>query len=139
MPCFTEAEAAAQERIALQHRLGLDVEWLSSADIDSRNTGIARGDAGRFVRGGRRVHQRAPQRAGLHRGIDRLQRRRPGELRVHRTAGGPRPRHRVETARGPIATSHVVLTGGPQLGAVGAAAVGSRPAAPGIRWSSPNR
>ena len=44
MPCFTEAEvAAAQERIALQHRLGLDVEWLSSADIDSRNTGLARG------------------------------------------------------------------------------------------------
>src|SRR6185312_8653733 len=44
MPCFSDAEVQqAHERIALQHQLGLDVQWLSSADIDSRDTGLAPG------------------------------------------------------------------------------------------------
>src|SRR4051794_15610257 len=44
MPCFTDGEVQqAHERIALQHRLGLNVEWLSSADIDDRGTGLAPG------------------------------------------------------------------------------------------------
>ena len=44
MPCFTDAEVAqAHDRIALQRELGLDVEWWSSDDIDSRGTGLASG------------------------------------------------------------------------------------------------
>ena len=88
------------------------------------------------------LHQRAPQRAGLHRGIDRLY-----NVDVRRTArspdcGWPTATSRVETARGPIATSHVVLTGGPQLGAVGAAAtadLGRRHPASGGRHRAVDR
>jgi sarcosine oxidase subunit beta len=44
MPCFTDAEVQqAYERIALQRTLGLEVEWLSGADIDDRQTGLAPG------------------------------------------------------------------------------------------------
>ena len=44
MPSFTAGEVAqAHERIALQQSLGLDVEWLASDDIDSRETGLAPG------------------------------------------------------------------------------------------------
>src|ERR1700712_243742 len=44
MPCFSQAEVEqAHIRITLQQSLGLDVEWLSSADIDGRDTGLAPG------------------------------------------------------------------------------------------------
>ena len=44
MPCFTDVEVQqAHDRITLQRRLGLEVEWLSGADIDERRTGIAPG------------------------------------------------------------------------------------------------
>ena len=44
MPAFTEAEvAAAQERIALQRSLGLDVEWWDADEVDRRATGLAPG------------------------------------------------------------------------------------------------
>src|SRR6476646_3914439 len=44
MPCFSEAEVAqAHDRIALQRSLGLDVEWLSSDELDARHTGMAPG------------------------------------------------------------------------------------------------
>ena len=44
MPCFSESEVQqAHERIALQRSLGLDVEWLSSDDLDARHTGLAPG------------------------------------------------------------------------------------------------
>ncbi|MGZ8801715.1 MAG: NAD(P)/FAD-dependent oxidoreductase, partial [Mycobacterium sp.] len=44
MPCFAPEEVSqAHQRIALQQSLGLDVEWLSSDDIDSRRTGLAPG------------------------------------------------------------------------------------------------
>lgn len=44
MPCFTETDVvAAHERIALQQRLGLEVEWLDSAAVDRRDTGLTAG------------------------------------------------------------------------------------------------
>ncbi|NBQ43649.1 MAG: FAD-binding oxidoreductase, partial [Mycobacteriaceae bacterium] len=44
MPCFTEAEVdQAHERIALQRRLGLAVEWWSASELDARDTGLAPG------------------------------------------------------------------------------------------------
>src|ERR1700754_1547989 len=42
MPSFTEAEVQqAHDRIALQKSLGLDVEWLTSDELDARHTGLA--------------------------------------------------------------------------------------------------
>src|SRR4029079_10521883 len=44
MPCFTDAEVAqAHDRIALQQRLGLEVQWLSGSEIEQRDTGLAPG------------------------------------------------------------------------------------------------
>lgn len=130
MPCFTEAEvAAAQERIALQHRLGLAVEWLSSADIDSRNTGLAPGVTlgGSYAAGDGYIN--APRNVLAYTAALTAYN---VDVRENCAFTGLRVAHGhvtgVETARGPIATSHVVLTGGPQLGAVGAAAGGRIPA-----------
>lgn len=126
MPCFTPAEVAqAHDRIALQRSLGLDVEWLSSAELDARHTGLAPGvtlgasyapgdgylDAPRNVL----AYTAALVATGV-------------EVREHcaftglRTSGGRVVG--VDTSAGPIVTDHVVLTGGPKLAAVGAAAGG---------------
>ena len=44
MPCFSDAEvAAAHERIALQKKVGLEVEWLSASEVDDMHTGMAAG------------------------------------------------------------------------------------------------
>ena len=44
MPCFSDANVAqAHARIAMQRRIGLDVQWLSRSDVDSRGTGLAPG------------------------------------------------------------------------------------------------
>src|ERR1700754_4181839 len=44
MPCFSDAEVAqARDRVALQRSLGLDVSFLSGAEVDDMNTGIAKG------------------------------------------------------------------------------------------------
>src|SRR2546430_6750962 len=44
LPCFTEAEVtAAQQRMAMQLDLGVDVEWLSPREVDQRNPTLAPG------------------------------------------------------------------------------------------------
>src|SRR6478672_1046789 len=126
MPCFTESEVQqAHERIALQRSLGLEVEWLSSADLDDRKTGLASGvtlgasyapgdgylDAPRNVL--------AYTAALFANGVDVRERQAFTGLR---TSGGRVIG--VDTSHGPIDTEHVVLTGGPKLAAVGAAAGG---------------
>jgi sarcosine oxidase subunit beta len=126
MPCFTESEVQqAHERIALQRSLGLEVEWLSSADLDDRKTGLASGvtlgasyapgdgylDAPRNVL--------AYTAALFANGVDVRERQAFTGLR---TSGGRVVG--VDTSNGPIDTEHVVLTGGPKLAAVGAAAGG---------------
>ena len=124
MPCFTDAEVEqAHERIALQRTLGLEVEWLSSADIDDRRTGLAQGATlgASYARGDGYID--APRNVLAYtaaltaHGVD---------VREHcaftglRTADGRVVG--VDTSDGPIDTAHVVLTGGPQLAEVGATA-----------------
>ena len=124
MPCFTEAEVAqAHERIALQHRLGLTVEWLSSSGIDSRGTGMTPGVTlgGSYAPGDGYID--APRNvlaytaALFTAGVRVIERTAFTGLVVEgdRVTG-------VRTSAAEIATSRVVLTGGPSLAAVGAAA-----------------
>lgn len=130
MPCFTPGEVAqAHDRIALQQSLGLDVEWLSGDDIDSRATGLTTGatlgasyapgdgylDAPRNVL--------AYTAALTATGVDVRERCAFTGLR---TAGGRVIG--VNTSEGPIDTGRVVLTGGPQLAEVGTRAGGRIPA-----------
>jgi sarcosine oxidase subunit beta len=130
MPSFTDAEVAqAHERIALQRTLGLEVEWLSGADIDDRQTGLAPGATlgASYAPGDGYID--APRNVLAYTaaltacGVD---------VREHctftglRTAGGRVVG--VDTSDGPIDTERVVLTGGPKLGKVGATAGGRIPA-----------
>jgi sarcosine oxidase subunit beta len=126
MPSFTESEVQqAHNRIALQRSLGLDVEWLSSDDLDDRRTGFAKGvtlgasyapgdgylDAPRNVL--------AYTAALVAQGVEIRERCAFTGLRTQggRVVG-------VDTSQGPIDTGRVVLTGGPKLAAVGARAGG---------------
>ncbi len=130
MPCFSDAEVQqAHDRIALQQSLGLQVQWLSSSDIDDRNTGMAPGVTlgASYAPGDGYID--APRNvlaytAALtaHR-VDVRERCKFTGLRTEsgRVVG-------VDTSAGPIDTEHVVLTGGPKLGKVGATAGGRIPA-----------
>jgi sarcosine oxidase, subunit beta len=126
MPSFTESEVQqAHDRIELQRSLGLDVEWLSSDDLDDRRTGFAKGvtlgasyapgdgylDAPRNVL--------AYTAALVAQGVEIRERCAFTGLRTQggRVVG-------VDTSQGPIDTGRVVLTGGPKLAAVGARAGG---------------
>ena len=130
MPCFSDADvAAAHDRIALQRSLGLEVQWLSSDDIDSRRTGLAPGvtrgasyapgdgyiDAPRNVL----AYTAALATAGVNV-------RERCAFTGLRTSGGRVVG--VDTSDGPIDAERVVLTGGPQLAEVGARAGGRIPA-----------
>ncbi len=91
MPCFTDAEVARRTTASrCSSRLGLDVEWLSSADIDDRDTGMAPGvTLGALVCAGRRLHRRAAQRAGLHRRADRASASTSGSAARSPACGSP--------------------------------------------------
>jgi glycine/D-amino acid oxidase-like deaminating enzyme len=134
MPCFTDPEVAqAHERIALQQSLGLEVQWLSSSEIDDRNTGLAPGvtlgasyaPGDGYIDAPRNVLAYAAALTA-HR-VDVRERCKFTGLRTAdgRVVG-------VDTSDGPIDTEHVVLTGGPKLAKVGAAA-GARIPAGGSR------
>jgi sarcosine oxidase subunit beta len=127
MPCFTDAEVhAAHTRIALQRSLGLDVEWLGPDELDVRGTGLAPGltMGASFAAGD--GYLEAPRNvlaystALLALGV---------EVREHcaftglEVSGGSVVG--VRTSAGPIETDAVVLTGGPDLAAVGRAAGGT--------------
>jgi len=130
MPCFTPGEVTqAHDRIALQRSLGLDVEWLSSDDLDARHTGMAPGVTlgSSFAPGDGYID--APRNVLAYSaalpavGVDVRERCAFTGLRA---AGGRVVG--VDTSAGPIDTEHVVLTGGPQLAEVGARAGGRVPA-----------
>lgn len=135
MPAFTEDQVAqGRARVAMQRELGLDVSWLETDDADRWFPAMAPGAhlggsyapgdgyvdpprnvvayATACVRDGVEVHERT-EFLGLRWAHD-------GAL-----AG-------VETSAGTIATERVVLTGGPDLAAVGERA-GTRVAAGGAR------
>ena len=126
MPCFTDDEvSAAQDRIALQRSLGLDVEWWDGDEVDRRDTGLAPGAtrgasyaAGDgYIDAPRNVLAYTAALVAL--GV---------EVREHRSFTGLRVEGGravgVDTSDGPIHADAVVLTGGPDLAAVGAAAGG---------------
>ena len=130
MPCFTDAEVQqAHERIALQRTLGLEVEWLTAADIDARQTGLASGvtlgasyaPGDGYIDAPRNVLAYTAALTAV--GVDVRERCRFTGLRI---AGGRVVG--VDTSDGPIDTEHVVLTGGPQLAEVGSTAGGRIPA-----------
>ena len=134
MPCFTDAEVtAAGDRIALQRSLGLDVEWLDADEVDRRETGMAAGVSrgASFAAGDGYID--APRNVLAYTaalcalGVDVRERCAFTGLRVHdgRVVG-------VDTAAGFVEADAVVLTGGPDLAAVGAAA-GGRIVAGGTR------
>jgi sarcosine oxidase subunit beta len=124
IPCFSRPEVAvAHARIAMQQSVGLDVRWVEPGEVDALNPAMAPGltlgasyapgdgyiDPPRnvlaytaaLVTAGVRVHERTAFTGLL--------------VEAGRVVG-------VRTSAGDIATSRVVLTGGPTLAAVGAAA-----------------
>ncbi len=126
MPCFTDAEvAAAHDRIALQRSLGLDVEWLDADEVDRRTTGLAPGVTLGASYAAGDGYLDAPRNvlaytaALVAQGVDVREHRAFTGLRVEggRAVG-------IDTSDGPISADAVVLTGGPDLAAVGAAAGG---------------
>ncbi len=130
MPCFTESEVQqAHERIALQRSLGLQVEWLSSDDLDAQHNGLASGVTlgASFAPGDGYID--APRNvlaytaALVAQGVDVRERCTFTGLRTQggRVVG-------IDSSDGPIDTEHVVLTGGPKLAAVGVRAGGRIPA-----------
>ncbi|CAN5216699.1 FAD-binding oxidoreductase [soil metagenome] len=134
MPCFSAAEVdQAHARIALQQQLGLDVEWLSASELDSRETGLAPGSTMGASNAPGDGYIDAPRNVLAYtaaltaHGVDVRERCAFTGLR---TSGGRVVG--VDTSAGPIDTEHVVLTGGPQLADVGRAA-GARIPAGGAR------
>src|SRR5882757_7147744 len=126
MPSFTESEVQqAHDRIALQRSLGLDVEWLSSDDLDDRRTGLAKGITLGASYAPGDGYLDAPRNVLAYTAALVAQ---CIEIREHcaftglRTQGGRVVG--VDTSQGPIDTGRVVLTGGPKLAAVGARAGG---------------
>jgi sarcosine oxidase subunit beta len=130
MPCFTESEVhQAHDRIALQRSLGLQVEWLSSDDLDAQHNGLASGVTlgASFAPGDGYID--APRNvlaytaALVAQGVDVRERCTFTGLRTQggRVVG-------IDSSDGPIDTEHVVLTGGPKLAAVGVRAGGRIPA-----------
>ncbi len=126
MPCYTDDEVTAgQQRVALQQSLGLEVEWLDADEVDRRQTGLASGvtrgasyaPGDGYIDAPRNVL--AYTAALVSRGVEVLEHRTFTGLLVEdgRAAG-------VDTDDGRIAAGAVVLTGGPDLAAVGSAAGG---------------
>jgi sarcosine oxidase, subunit beta len=124
MPCFTEAEIEqARARIAMQQALGLDVRWVDADDVDAMNPAMAPGQTlgASYAPGDGYIdpprNVLAYTAALFTAGVRVCERTAFTGLAVE---GG----HvvGVHTSAGDIATSRVVLTGGPTLAAVGVAA-----------------
>jgi sarcosine oxidase subunit beta len=134
MPCFTEAEVAqAKARIEMQQRIGLDVRWVEPAEFDAMNPAMADGMTlgSSYAPGDGYIdpptNVLAYTAALFTAGVDVFEHTAFTGLELaHGSVVG------VKTAAGGIATERVVLTGGPTLAAVGAAA-GTRIFAGGAR------
>jgi len=121
MPCFTaEDVAAAHERIAMQQREGLEVEWVEPDDVDRRNPNLAPGRTlgasyapeDGWIDPPRNVQ--AYLAACVRSGVTIAERTAfTGLIEADGAVAG------VRTTRGDVAAGAVVLTGGPSLAAVG--------------------
>jgi sarcosine oxidase, subunit beta len=124
LPCFTDADvAAARERMAMQNALGLNVRWLEPGQLDALNPTLAPG----LTLGGTYCAEDgylAPPRnvtayavalatGGVHvrEGVTFT-----GLVTENGRVSG------VQTSAGPFSAPMVVLTGGPELATVAAAA-----------------
>jgi sarcosine oxidase subunit beta len=117
-------ERAARERVAMQRATGLDVRWADADEVRALDPTIA----GSGFRGGTyvasdgaidpprnvRAYSLAMQRAG----VELSERTAFVGLRTRKGRGGSRVVTGVDTSRGSISTSRVLLTGGPSLRAV---------------------
>jgi len=121
LPAFSEPEAAAaRARIEMQHALGLPVRWLDAGEVDTVNPTLAPGATlgasycreDGYITPPRNVA--AYTAALVTSGVTVAERTRFTGL----SADGAT----VRTARGDIGAGRVILTGGPQLAAVGALA-----------------
>jgi len=134
MPCFTDREVAqAHERIAMQQALGLDVWWVDGDQFDALNPAVAPGrtlgssyaPGDGYIDPPRNVlaYTSALVSSGVevHEGT--------AFTGLEASGGGVTA---VHTDAGSIATGRLVLTGGPQLAAVGRAA-GMRIPSGGVR------
>jgi sarcosine oxidase subunit beta len=124
MPAFSPPEVAqAHARIEMQQSLGLDVEWLDAAALDAMPTGMPDGAALGASYAAGDGYLEPPRNvlaytaALVDAGVPIVERTRFTGLDVR--DGRVRA---VRTTAGTIATDRVVLTGGPQLAAVGALA-----------------
>ncbi len=124
MPCFTEAEVAqAQVRIAMQQSVGLDVRWVERDEVDAMNPAMAPGQTLGASYAAEDGYLEPPRNVLAYTAALFTS----GVLVCERTAftglivEGGRVTG-VQTSAGDIATDRVVLTGGPSLAAVGAAA-----------------
>ena len=124
MPCFTEAEVTqAHARIAMQQAVGLDVGWVEGHEVDRMNPSMAPGQTLGASYAAQDGYLEPPRNvlaytaALFTAGVQVYERTAFTGLVVEggRVSG-------VHTSAGEIATSRVVLTGGPTLGAVGTAA-----------------
>jgi len=125
LPCFTPADVtAARERMAMQSALGVPVRWLDPDEVDAVNPTLAPGQTlggtfcaqDGFIRPPRNV---AAYTVALNRsGVEVAEGVAFGGLASGRGGSGIE----VQTSQGRIQARLVVLTGGPQLAAVGALA-----------------
>ena len=122
-------ERKAHERIEMQRATGLDASWLDADDVRRRIPAMAGGSG---FRGGSYVatdgwidpprNVRAYSLAMQRSGVELRERVSFTGLRTRAGRGGRRVVTGVETSAGTIATSRVLLTGGPAMQAVTKAA-----------------
>jgi sarcosine oxidase subunit beta len=117
-------ERAARDRVAMQRETGLDVRWADADEVRALDPTLA----GSGFRGGTYVasdgaidpprNVRAYSLAMQLAGVELSERTAFVGLRTRKGRGGSRVVTGVDTSRGPISTSRVLLTGGPSLRAV---------------------
>jgi sarcosine oxidase subunit beta len=123
MPAFSEAQVATgRARVAMQQELGLEVSWLSCAEADSLYPAMAPGShlGGSYAPGDGWID---PARNVLAYATalvsDGVELRERTEFLGLRLAPDGASVLGVDTSSGPISSDRVVLTGGPELAAVG--------------------
>jgi sarcosine oxidase subunit beta len=134
LPCFTEADVVtARARLAMQQELGQPVRWIEADEAETRNPTLAPGTTlgGTFLDDDGYIHPPrnvlAYSTALASSGVEVFEHTAFTGL----VTSGDRVTG-VATDRGEVATQSVVLTGGPQLSAVGDLA-GIRIPAGGVR------